>query len=316
VGVTLKKYIWILGLLATLVISYLMARITSLYIEGYFPSTLITASSTSSSDKKVLEQISKEFDINVILKRNFFDEKETEIKTDSPPVEIVEDVKDEVVPTGEAVLTKMKINLISTVSVGNGQNPYSSAVIKNGKEIGTYTIDGDKTFAPKVKIVSILPGRVEFINEKRLEYVLLDDFVTKKGKTPTKTSFTDKIATRVTKSSEEITDITADGDVIKIPRSIIDQALNQPDRLYTDMRAVPFYKEGKASGFKILSVKRGSLFEKLGLKRGDILKSVNGKVLEIATGFQTFNTLKSESEFVLEFERRGEEKTQRYEIVG
>lgn len=313
-GITLKKYIWVLGLLASIAMSYMLARITTLIIEGYFPAALVSTSPVSEGETSPVGQAVKETDISVILKRNFFDEKESAIETKTPVNEQETEKTLQATPTGEAQLTTLPINLISTVSVGDGKNKYSSAVIRSNKEEGTYTVESEASFAPNTKIVRILPGKVEFIHENRLEYVMLDDFIAAKPADTTLSSPTDTIAKHVTKSSP-ISDIVAEGDVVKIPRSFVTQAIAQPDRLYTDIRAVPYYKDGKANGFKILSVKRGSLFEKLGLKRGDVLESINGKLLEIATGFQTFNELKDESDFVLNFERQGEVKEQRYEIV-
>ncbi|MBC7741235.1 MAG: PDZ domain-containing protein [Bdellovibrionaceae bacterium] len=47
-------------------------------------------------------------------------------------------------------------------------------------------------------------------------------------------------------------------------------------------------------GFKIIDVEKGSIYEQLGLKPGDVIKSVNGKpVNSVQDSMQFYNTLKA-----------------------
>jgi len=293
---------------------------TSLFIEGYFPNAVITATSPKKVDLDVSGKSTGEVDIEVILNRNFFDAKETKITKDDATDDNDKktDVKDDtpVIPKDQkAVKTSLSIKLLSTISVGDGRNAYSSAVIKGKKKPGTYTIKSKESFAPNTRIVRVLPKKVEFLNNDRLEYVELDDFAKKVDLNKKPKRSKGDVTKRVTRKDDDAKDIKLEGDVFKIPRKEIDRALANISKLYTDVRAVPYYKDGKPQGFKLLSVKRGSLFQKLGLRRGDILKSVNGTMLDIQTGMNTFNSLKNESEFQLELERRGEEKVFKYEII-
>jgi hypothetical protein len=93
---------------------------------------------------------------------------------------------------------------------------------------------------------------------------------------------------------------------VKIPRSELDAVLADMPKLYNDLRTVPFFKDGKAEGFKLLSIKRGSIFERLGLKRGDVWMKVNGNTLNLQNSFNLFNQLKNETQFVFDIERRGD----------
>jgi type II secretion system protein C len=314
-GVTLKKYIWLLGLLSTMMISYLLAKMTNLFIESQFPNVVITVGKTADEMQQNSTQKTASVDIKKILDRNFFDVNETVLTDATTPLvdENTDEQVDETVSSDKAVLTTLDIKLISTLSLGNGMNVQSSCVIKSGREEGVYTLSSKESFAPSTKIVQILPKKVIFKNKKRLEYVLIQDFTAVNlNKKPNKLN--NKVAKRVSRKSKT-TDVNRDGDVFKISRSEVDTALSDINKLYTDIRAVPYFKDGKASGFKLLSVKRGSLFDKLGLRRGDILKMINGTVLDIQSGMQTFNTLKSESNFELHLERRGTEQSFKYEII-
>lgn len=331
-GVTLKKYIWVLGLICTVIISYLLAKIATLFIEAtFFPNALITAAPSKTASQSVAVGSVRDADLDTIINRNFFDSKESvfsnntkvahsntsdgsNVSTKPKKPEIQKPKNDKAVPT------TLDIQLMSTISVGNGRNPFSSCVVKAKRDLNTYTIKDKNPFAPNTKIIRILAKRVEFLNKDQLEYVELEDFVKakktrRKNNSPVKSK--DRIAKRVTKTSDDAApaDVKREGDTFKIPRKEIDKALADINKLYTDIRAVPYYQDGKANGFKLLSVKRGSLFQKLGLRRGDILKTVNGRTLDIQSGLETFNTLKNESEFSLELERRGESKSFKYEII-
>ncbi len=321
-GIVFKKYIWILSLILSVVVSFFLAKLASLVIEGtFFSQSFIPAATTIGSDGSAEDTEKSVVDINVIIKRNFFDAKEsvatviekdkTGTATDTDKTEQVEET-----PTGEAVLTSLDIKLWSTISVGDGKNPYSSCVVGggSGKEAKTYTIKSKELFAPGVKIVRIMAKRVEFTNKGKLEYVELQKFAGKVDMTKEpKTKKTPKVVEK-TEETTPVEEIQQEGDVIKIARSVVDSALADPTKLYTDIRAVPFVEEGKPGGFKLLSVKNGSLFHKLGVKRGDILQNVNGKTFDIQTGLQMMDLLKTESEFTIELQRRGENKTLKYQI--
>jgi general secretion pathway protein C len=77
---------------------------------------------------------------------------------------------------------------------------------------------------------------------------------------------------------------------------------------------VPNFQDGKASGMKILSVKPGSVFAKLGLKRGDILNRINGVELDVRKGFEIFSQLKDQKSLSLDLVRGGANQTVEYEI--
>lgn len=312
----LKKYIWIFGLVCTVVASFLLAKMATLWIEGhFFPNAALISQAPTQKNSASDVILESAVDLDVIIKRNFFNAVDVAATNDASNEiqDPVETPPDETVNSDVAVPTTLDIKLVSTISVGDGTTLQSSCVINANRKADTYTLKNDKSFATNTKIVRILAKRVEFTNAGKLEYVELEKFAVNMNKKP------EKVPTKVTEievSTEETpTEIAQDGDTFKIPRSERDAALAHLDKLYTDARAVPYYIDGKPNGFKLLSVKRGSFFDKLGLRRGDILKSINGKVLEISTGMETFNSLKDLGAFELELQRKNEDKTFKYEII-
>ena len=85
--------------------------------------------------------------------------------------------------------------------------------------------------------------------------------------------------------------------------------------LLTQARAVPYFRDGRAAGLRLFAVKSGSLYEKLGLKNGDILKTINGSSLaDLSQAMQLFEKLKSERSIGITLERNSEDKEFKYEI--
>lgn len=320
---------WFFSLFLVMMIGYFLARMVGFLVAGYFPDVVISPRAPKNISASAGDALQREIDIEAIIQRNFFDSQESSFAKGGPvstqPVarEKDEDENADKTPKNlEAVRTSLDVHLISTVAVGDGRNKLSSCVLQTGRANEVYTVGSDPSFAPETKITRIQPRKVEFLNKGVLEYVELVDYG--KGIKPSKperiTSLDKNKSRRVLEKPEaeetpaDTGDIAREGNNFTIPKAEVDKALANLSRLYTDIRAVPYFKNGKANGFKLINVRGGSLFEKLGLRRGDILKSINGTVLDIQSGLQTFNNLKNESSFTLEVERRGVEQAFSYQI--
>lgn len=95
----------------------------------------------------------------------------------------------------------------------------------------------------------------------------------------------------------------------------VDEALSNLPVLLTQLRAVPYFKNGQAVGLRLFAIKSGSLFEKIGLKNGDILQTINGNQLgDFSQALKLFEQLKSERSLRLVLERNREAVTYNYVI--
>lgn len=325
-GVALRKYMFFFGLMVVVLASYLLASLGSFLIARQFPDDVIMPSSSQIEDlSSSAHNHAALVDPMAIVKRNFFDPEET-VLTDQTSTEVAvatdtgtDTGSDETVedPTKKAaVKTSLPLQLLAATPFGSGENDISSCVLAAGKEIDTYTRQKNPS-NPPIKIVRILPRRVEFINSanNRFEFVEIVDFAkgmdtTAKPDKPGKSTTTKK-----TVKSEVSTEISGDGERFTIPRSEIDKAINDVGKLFTEIRAVPFMEDGQTNGLKLLSVKQGSIFEKLGLKRGDILKSINNNVIDIPTASKLFEQLKDETQITLDITRQGTAKVLTYDII-
>ncbi len=76
----------------------------------------------------------------------------------------------------------------------------------------------------------------------------------------------------------------------EVPRAEIDNTLSNLNSLAMKARIVPAFKDGKATGFKLFSIRPDSLYSKIGIRNGDVISRINGyelnspeKALEIYT---------------------------------
>jgi general secretion pathway protein C len=90
---------------------------------------------------------------------------------------------------------------------------------------------------------------------------------------------------------------------------------NKLSTVLEDARAVPFIEGGAIKGFTLLEVSQGSVYEKLGLKNGDVVASINGVELnDAARAIQTLNALRNESKIELSVLRGGQATTLKVNI--
>lgn len=308
----IKRNPWLFELLAIALVAYFLAKMTTNLIAV----KLTTPASVAAKPVREVESAKKDdsspVDYQAIVERNIFDSENKDAAVEGAEAADTAYTETSSVPTGEAVETSLAIELLSTFAVGEGKDTRSSATLK-GKEIGP---DGDvfkvgESFMQGAQLTQILHDRVIFANKGRLEYVLLNDFVASKGSSKSSaTKTTASSETRASKADEG----GAEGTKFTIQKSEIDAAMGNLDQLFTQIRAVPYTKDGKASGMKLLSVKPDSIFSKLGLKRGDVLQKINGKELNIQEGLSLFNTLKDETHLSLDILRRGKAQTMEYDV--
>ena len=101
----------------------------------------------------------------------------------------------------------------------------------------------------------------------------------------------------------------------QIDRAMLDEQLSDLSKLGSQARVVPNYRNGKYEGFKLVGVRPGSLYRSIGVRSGDVIKSVNGKPIDSPNkALDLFEQLKSSSSIQLEIERRGQPKQLNYSI--
>ena len=100
-----------------------------------------------------------------------------------------------------------------------------------------------------------------------------------------------------------------------IDEAEVENALNNINMLMTQVRVVPNFQDGQANGFKVFAIKPQSIFAQIGLKNGDVIKSINDQ--DITTpdkAFKAFQEMRNEKSFSVNISRRGQQKSLHYDI--
>lgn len=104
-----------------------------------------------------------------------------------------------------------------------------------------------------------------------------------------------------------------DGYTITVAHDDLQKSLGNINSLLTQVRIRPLIKNGKADGLILSHIKPASIFAKLGLKNGDVVKRIDNKVIKSPEdAFEFYNRLKSGTELSLEIGRGSETKTLYY----
>ncbi len=91
-----------------------------------------------------------------------------------------------------------------------------------------------------------------------------------------------------------------------IPRSTVDNNVQNMAQLFTQMRAVPNFAGGASNGFRLSEIQQGSVFQQIGLQDGDVLTSVSGHpISDPAKAMMLLSTLNKQSSITLGVIRNG-----------
>ena len=195
----------------------------------------------------------RDIDLQVLLAANLFGtaeipESSTFTSPDQVPLSSLN-----LILTGVVVAGEESIALISVS--GQQQLPYTI-----GEEVAQGAI-----------LDTVYPDRVILQRSGTLESLVLKDAVDSLIQTETTRS---RLPAKIS-----INDIRSmGGNSYSFPHQLIKEQLKNP-KFLSDARIVPRKNGG---GFLVQRLKKGSLYEKLGLKRGDVIESIDGLAINTA----------------------------------
>lgn len=68
-----------------------------------------------------------------------------------------------------------------------------------------------------------------------------------------------------------------------LSRAEMEASLRDLPILLSQARAVPYFRDGSAIGFRLFAIRQGSAYERMGLQNGDIVLKINGEPASDAT---------------------------------
>ncbi len=181
--------------------------------------------------------------------------------------------------------------------------PSMALVVKNGKS--RFLAIGEKIDG--FKLEEVYTDRVKFTKNGQ-EYWL---GMKKKGATP--------LSTPVKKRSkapqkEPIEQVRREGDTFYIPRELLHE-MHDIKKIFKYISINPVYRDNKLVGFGVVNVKKGSVFDKMGLQKRDIIEKIDGEPIKSESdAFKYFNRLEQLDSLSLTIKRQKESKELKYEI--
>ena len=108
---------------------------------------------------------------------------------------------------------------------------------------------------------------------------------------------------------------TGEEEVRRIPSTEVKKAIANPTNVWKNIGLREHFNKGKQDGFKVSFVRKGTMFEALGLKVGDIIVGINNKELKNnAQAFSAYQELKNAKALKLSIVRAKTPMELEYEI--
>ncbi|UTJ05762.1 site-2 protease family protein [Arcobacter roscoffensis] len=109
--------------------------------------------------------------------------------------------------------------------------------------------------------------------------------------------------------------VVVQNDSVTVKRDYLNSYVQNPDKVWQNIAIEELRNGSKIEGFKVGSVNQNSVFGKLGLKQGDIIKAINNKVLDsYADAFAVYNNISKTKYLNIEILRNNEIMELNYEI--
>lgn len=209
---------------------------------------------------------------------------------------------------GPARKSNLPLQLIGTVVLKDELK--SIAAIEDKTQNMVFPVRVEDSIDGRIRITKIEHLRVYFINEQsgHLEYIEIVEDVA--GLPELRTS----VAPKQNAGGDE--GITTRGEnQFDIERATVDKALGNINEILTQARAIPNFENGIPNGYKLIQIVPGSIYEKLGLKNGDVVTRINGDpITDPAKAIQMFGELKSMTHLELSVKRGGRTQNYSYDI--
>ena len=101
----------------------------------------------------------------------------------------------------------------------------------------------------------------------------------------------------------------------EVPRNEVDRALANLNDLAMQARIVPAFKDGQAEGFKLFSIRPDSLYSKIGIVNGDVIKRINGfEMNSPEKALEVYTKLKDANRIDIEVDRNGQTLRKTYNV--
>lgn len=261
---------------------------------GFQPVDLATSQGSSQAGEET-KNASTPPETRKIVQRNIFggkakdsgQESEEEISLDDIP--LAENIKD--------------LKLLGTV-VSSYQKDWAIIKDMNKNEEQIFNT-GDKIKNARIK--NILRNNV-IINRGDQDEVLSIDY-------KTRDMVKDKMGKKDGSGSGERFDSSEPGDTVTLDKDYVNDALSDIKQVFKQAQIMPYTKDGETRGFKLNNIKENSLFDKLGIKDGDVVISADNVKINNPQQIQELaNKLNNKDSVELQLQRGNKKINKKYTL--
>jgi general secretion pathway protein C len=205
-------------------------------------------------------------------------------------------------------LTSLKLTLLGTIA---GDNKTSAAIIEDsGTRTQVLYKTGDNIQGAIVKSIARNQVILKLGNKEEVltmgEEPLSGDGTTTVSDQNQRQSASQSLPAALTGAERNIT----------MNRSEINESLKDLNELLSQASIQPHSTDGQQDGLAVTGIKAGSIFRKMGLRNGDIVKSVNNEAIKSPEDLiNMYNDLKSAPDISVQILRRGQERTLNYNFI-
>jgi general secretion pathway protein C len=121
--------------------------------------------------------------------------------------------------------------------------------------------------------------------------------------------------TKIDKEEKQVEKIIIDDGKVTVKRDYVNKYINNFNKIWKDISINEVFKNGKINGFKVTTIRSNSVFSKLGLRQGDILKEINNIELKSYNdAFKIYKKINKINNLHIKILRNNQEVELDYEI--
>ena len=230
---------------------------------------------------------------SIISRRNIFDSTQAKKPAEKPQNPQEENM----------TISDIDAQLMGTIVMKPDTASLAMIQLNSNKTIIPYGI-GDQLLDAKIEVIE--PEYVWIRRNNQLEVLRLFGEKNDAGTAATKPKSKSNDDSGVAKSGK---------DKYTVDQEVFDELLQNPEKLYTQIRATEHKKDGEVDGYRVSGIRRKSIFYKLGIKNGDVIHNVNGMPLtNLNEAMKAFESLQSSRDFNFDITRRRKKRTMEYEV--
>ncbi|XXF75973.1 type II secretion system protein GspC [Myxococcaceae bacterium GXIMD 01537] len=301
-----RKYFWTVNLVFIALVAFLVARTVNLFFESFIAPSPSAGAGARAPSKAHHAEAQSSLNMERLARI-------TGVTIPAEPVAVKEPTAPSFDPNAPPVKSGLRVKLLGTLVAGDPNWSFASVQDMTTQRSQTYMV-GDRI--QSAEVLEIERERVIVLNNSRKEFIdgqpgdgagIAVNTPVNEPRAPTPVNTENKgVGSGIRALSEN---------EYEVPRDEINRTLGNLNEVAMQARIVPAFKDGQAQGFKLFSIRPDSIYSKIGVQNGDVIRRINGfdmnspeKALEV------YSKLKEANNIVIELERNGSPVRKSYNI--